>query len=203
MQKIRNIIFDLGGVFLDLDTSKTHEAFKKIGIRHIEEMFRLGHADPIFSDHEQGIITDEEFIVSLKALAGNSVSTKELIGGWNALLVGFPPERIRWLERLKTKYRLFLFSNTNGIHLEAIYKMYTGTFGGSFDDLFEKAYYSHLVKIRKPDTAAYELVVTENKLEKAETVFIDDTLANVEAAQVAGLQAIHLRPGLTLLDLEL
>lgn len=203
MSKFKNIIFDLGGVFLNIDTTKTHDAFRKIGIPNIEKMFRPGHADAVFSDHEKGVISDEEFIQSLKILAGNSVSEEDLIKGWNALLLGFPPERIHWLEKLKGKYRLFLFSNTNGIHLEAIHKMYSDSFGGFLDDHFEKAYYSHIVRIRKPDASAYELVVNEHNLRKSETVFIDDTLANVDAAVAVGLQAIHLHPGITVLDLDL
>ncbi len=201
---IKNIIFDLGGVLLNLDFARTYDALRKLGINNPEEIIRLGHGSVMLKDHERGAITDEEFIQSLKKSAAASVGDSDLINAWNSLLVDFPKDRIEWLTALKKKYRLFLFSNTNGIHLTSFRKIYSNAFNNAyFDDHFEKAYYSHIVGISKPDLRAYELVISENNLLPAETLFIDDTLANVEAARQAGLQALHLHPGITVLDLEL
>ena len=201
---IKNIIFDLGGVLLNLDFARTYEALKRLGINNPEEIIRLGKGSVILKNHESGAITDEEFIQSLKKLADSSVEHSDIVDAWNRLLVDFPKDRIEWLTGLKKKYRLFLFSNTNGIHLKHFRKIYSDAYNNTlFDDHFEKAYYSHLAGISEPDLKAYELVIRENELFPGETLFIDDSLVNVEAARQAGLQALHVYPGITVLDLEL
>lgn len=204
MPEIDNIIFDLGGVLLNLDQESTLNAFAAMGMDNIRDLFGVGHAASFFRDYEVGKIGDEEFIDILQAHLHGSAGRDAIIAGWNAMLLDFPKERMDWLSGLRLKYRLFLFSNTNGIHLEAFQKIYADSFGqGSLDDHFEKAYYSHLAGVRKPDLAAYRLVVGENNLDPSKTVFIDDALVNVEAARQAGLQGIHLQAGISVLDLGL
>jgi putative hydrolase of the HAD superfamily len=202
MQGIKNIIFDLGGVILNLDTQLTEQAFVAMGAKDFRKYFGLGHADSFFKEYETGHISDREFIDSLKTLAGNTATDQAVVNAWNALLRDFPPERIELLKTLARRYRLFLFSNTNAIHLEAFRKIYTDTFGGgSLDDHFEKAYYSHLMGMRKPDKAPFEQILKENGLVASEPLFIDDALVNVEGANAAGLKGFHLRPGMTILDI--
>ncbi len=203
MQNIRNIIFDLGGVILDIDFKRTEKAFVDLGITNFAELFGLGHAASFFKDHEAGRITDDEFLDSLRKLSKNSLTGDAVQKAWNALLISFPTERIELLKKLKGRYRLFLLSNTNAIHLAAFQKIYREAFNnGSFSDLFEKLYYSHEVRLRKPDKEIYEYVLKDSGLNPAETVFIDDALVNVEAARESGMQAIHIQPGTTILDLE-
>lgn len=201
MAEIKNVIFDLGGVLLNLDINKTLNAYKAMGLRNIEDMFRIGHASSFFKQYEVGSISDEEFIRSIATLEGNTGSLQQISDAWNALLLDFPIDRVNWLKQLKNKYRLFLFSNTNAIHLVEFQRRFKEDHGFEMDGLFEKAYYSHVVKIRKPDAAAYELVLNENKLLPAETVFIDDALINVEAANKVGIRGIHLEPGISVTTL--
>ena len=201
---IKNIIFDLGGVLLNLDFNRTYDALRNLGIDKPEEIIRLGHGSVILRAHESGKITDEEFVQSLKKLSPVPVNDSDIINAWNMLLLDFPKDRIEWLRGLKKKYRLFLFSNTNGIHVAHFRKMYSDAYGNAvFDDHFEKAYYSHIAGLIKPDLEAFHLVVRENNLAPEETLFIDDTLANVEAARQAGLKALQVVAGTTVLDLEL
>jgi len=201
---IKNIIFDLGGVLLNLDFNRTYEALKKLGIDKPEEIIRLGHGSVILRAHESGKMSDEEFVQSLKKLSPVPVSDHDLISAWNMLLLDFPKDRIEWLTSLKKKYRLFLFSNTNGIHVKHFRKIYSDAYNNAiFDDHFEKAYYSHTAGLIKPDLEAFHLVVRENNLIPEETLFIDDSMANVEAARQAGLKALQVVPGTTVLDLEL
>lgn len=189
---------------MNLDFDRTYEALQKLGINNPEEIIRLGKGSAILKEHESGAMTDEEFILSLKKIAAESVEHRDIVEAWNRLLGDFPKDRIEWLTGLKKKYRLFLFSNTNGIHLIHFRKIYSDAYNNAvFDDLFEKAYYSHIAGISKPDLGAFELVIRENDLIPAETLFIDDSLVNVEAARQAGLQALHVYPGSTVLDLKL
>lgn len=204
MQNIKNIIFDLGGVILDIDFKRTEKAFVELGVTNFSELFGLGHAASFFKDHETGKITDDEFLISLQKLAKHTLEPSVVREAWNALLIGFPSERVELLKKLKSKYRLFLLSNTNAIHVVAFEKIYQDAFNdGPLDNLFEKVYYSHQLRLRKPNREVYEFVLKENQLKPGETLFIDDALVNVEAARESGMKAIHLLPGKTILDLEL
>lgn len=204
MQGIKNIIFDLGGVIINLDNRRTEEALTRLGVKNMRQYFGHGHADSFFKDYEVGKITDRQFIDSIRTMGGlEGVTDGEIIEGWNALLLDFPPERIHLLEELGKRYRLFLFSNTNSLHLAALRKIYAQTFGsGSLDDHFEKTYYSHLLGMRKPEKESYEYILRENGLEGSETLFVDDAIVNIEGAEHAGLKGLYLRPGVSLLDFQ-
>lgn len=204
MQGIKNIIFDLGGVIINLDNRRTEEALTRLGVKNMRQYFGHGHADSFFKDYEVGKITDRQFIDSIRTMGGlEGVTDGEIIEGWNALLLDFPPERVRLLEELGKRYRLFLFSNTNSLHLAALQKIYAQTFdSGSLDDHFEKTYYSHLLGMRKPEKESYEYILRENGLEGSETLFVDDAIVNIEGAEHAGLKGLYLRPGVSLLDFQ-
>jgi HAD superfamily hydrolase (TIGR01509 family) len=202
MQNSKNIIFDLGGVILNLDNQRTEDAFVSMGVTRFRDLFGLGHAASFFKEYEIGKIDDRQFVQSLKELAGVSVPDKTVVDGWNAMLLDFPPERIALLDELRKRYRVFLFSNTNALHLSALQQIYRDAYGGrNLDDHFEKAYYSHLLGMRKPAKESYLHILRENGLEAGETLFIDDALVNVEGANAAGLQGVHLKPGMTILDI--
>jgi HAD superfamily hydrolase (TIGR01509 family) len=203
MQGIRNIIFDLGGVIINLDNRRTEEAFTNLGVKNIRQYFGHGHAASFFKDYEVGKISDSQFIDAIRELTGPEVSEQAIIDGWNALLLDFPPERIQLLRHLGKSYRIFLFSNTNALHLAALQKIYADTFGPeTLDDHIEKTYYSHLLGMRKPDKESYEHILKEHGLKGAETLFVDDAIINVEGAETAGLKGLYLRPGITLLDFQ-
>ena len=203
MAPVKNIIFDLGGVLLNLDVPKTSEAFKVLGLTHIDELFRIGFATSYFRDYEMGTISDEVFIQKAQQDSAPGTTAAQIITAWNDMLLDFPAERVEFLKQLQSKYKLYLFSNTNQIHLLHFHKAYHEVYGNNMDDLFIKAYYSHLIKLRKPDVAAFEYVIKDSGVHAAETLFIDDALINVEGALKAGLQAIHLTGGKTILDLGL
>lgn len=203
MAPVKNIIFDLGGVLLNLDVAQTRESFIKLGITQIDDLFRVGHAHSFFREYEVGTISDEEFVEKTRQLAVPGTTSDQIIDGWNVMLLDFPAERVHFLNELKSKYRLFLFSNTNAIHLKAFQKSYRQVYGTALDDHFEKAWYSHVINQRKPDVAAFQFVIEDGRIDAAETLFIDDALVNIEGAREAGLQAIHLAGGKTILDLGL
>jgi putative hydrolase of the HAD superfamily len=202
MRGIKNIIFDLGGVIINLDNQRTTDAFVALGLKNIKEYFGHGHAASFFKDYEVGKLTDQEFIDAIRA-TGLNATDQAIVESWNALLLDFPAERIHLLQQLRNNYRIFLFSNTNALHLAALQAIYTRTFGtGSLEDLFEKTYYSHLLGMRKPDKASYEFILKENGLVGSETLFVDDAIINVEGAEQAGLKGLYLRPGISLLDFQ-
>jgi len=205
MQGIKNIIFDLGGVFINLDNQLTENAFLTLGARPLKEYFGHGHAASFFKEYEVGGISDQQFVDNIKDLTGITAPDEEIIQAWNALLLDFPSERIRLLKDLRKSYRIFLFSNTNALHLAHLQQIYRNTFPNdeyALDDLFERAYYSHILKMRKPDEASFQYILKENQLKGDETLFVDDALINVEGAEKAGLKGLFLRPGTTITDFQ-
>jgi HAD superfamily hydrolase (TIGR01509 family) len=191
--EIRNIIFDLGGVLLNLDFSKTTNAFTSLGVKDFENYFGQYHANPLFKKLETGDV-EENFYEELRKQASITADNHAINEAWNAMLLDFPADRIDRLKHLGEKYRLFLFSNTNAIHHAAFHSNFQLKFGFDFDELFEKAYYSHLIGYRKPDPEAFEFVISDSALQKETTLFLDDTLPNVKAAELVGLKAALVTP---------
>jgi len=203
MQGIQNIIFDLGGVIINLDNKLTEKAFVDLGAKDFRKYFGHGFAASFFSDYEVGKISDEQFISDLKKMIEVDMPDEVIMDAWDALLLNFPPERIRLLEVLKKKYRIFLFSNTNSLHLKKVQSIYRNEFRkGSLEDHFEKTYYSHLIQLRKPDAASFEYIIRENNLDPAATMFVDDAQVNVDGANATGLKGFYLAPGTSITDLE-
>lgn len=203
MQNIKNIIFDLGGVILNIDFKKTNDAFHLLGLEDFSKHINQFHITDLFLQYETGQIDDIKFIDSVAMLTDKPMKKDKIVEAWNALLLDFPVERIHLLKKIKSRYRTFLLSNTNSIHLQEFQERLHNEQGVYLEDLFEKAYYSHVVKLRKPDAEIFNLVLKENKLEPSETLFIDDTASNFAEAEKLGIQIYHLKPGTTINDMQL
>ena len=204
MQPIKNILFDLGGVFMNLDFHITERAFINLGITEFPTLFTQHHANDLFEQLETGKISPEMFYEKFRESTHSSLTDDQIKTAWNAMLLDFPVERLQWLDKIRQKYKVYLFSNTNLIHYEAFMQVFTKSTGQSnLNSYFIKAYYSHELGLRKPYVASFQKILEEEKLEAAETLFIDDTAKNIEGAQKAGLQTLHLIPPMTVLDLAL
>jgi glucose-1-phosphatase len=201
MTGIKNIIFDLGGVVLDIDFSLTNRAFADLGLKGFSDHITQHHITPLFEAYETGKVDDAAFIRGIQDLSGLPLTEQQIIAAWNALLLEFSPPRIEWLKKLKNKYRLFLLSNTNAIHLREFQERLKRLSGVYLEDIFEKTYYSHAVGLRKPHAEIYQLVIDENGLNPAETLFVDDTASNFSGAEQVGLKTFHLKAPMTILDL--
>jgi putative hydrolase of the HAD superfamily len=204
MENIRNIIFDLGGIFIQLDFSKTDDAFKQLGLPNFADFFNQHHSSPLFEDLETGRINEEQFYSAFRQAAGLKAADVEIKDAWNAMLLDFPKERLSWLKNISQKYKVYLFSNTNIIHYKAFQNIFQENTGRqNFDEYFIKAYYSHDMGMRKPDPASFEKILKNENLVASETLFIDDTPKNIEGAKSVGLRAILLQSPKTVCDLEL
>jgi epoxide hydrolase-like predicted phosphatase len=187
-----NIIFDLGGVILNLSVESTLKKFAMLSGHPVDKVIELYNSRPEFLQYEKGEISNDEFRKSLRNIFGVTHTDLELDAGWNSMLGDIPKERIALLKELKSRYRTFLLSNTNAIHLD----FFTGMVKKdhlleSLDPLFHKTYYSHLMKMRKPDPAIYEYVLRDSGLKAEETIFLDDNLSNLKGAASVGIQTFH------------
>ncbi len=201
MSEIKNIIFDLGGVLLNIDFAITQKAFAELGMENADEKFGKHMQLGFFDQLDRGEISDNEFFE--KVLAEMPIGTKkeDIRRAWNAMILDFPQENFDLLKRLSKNYRLFLMSNTNSIHFPEYQSLLQRIFDiNSLDDLFEKAYYSFQIGKRKPENEFFELILSENNLNAEETVFIDDTLFNAKASSKNGIKGLHLAENMKLTD---
>jgi HAD superfamily hydrolase (TIGR01549 family) len=204
MKGIKNIIFDLGGVLLTLDYKKTEAAFTKLGVTQFDQLYNQHKGTSLFNDLETGKISRHSFFDAITDATGISMTEEEITNAWNAMLGRFPEEWLTWLEGVSKRYNIYLYSNTNEIHYDAFIEIFQQQVGNKhFNDFFIKAYYSHTLGARKPDPESFLKIIQEQRLEPSETLFIDDTIGNIEGAKAAGLQTIHLKPPMTVLDLDL
>jgi FMN phosphatase YigB (HAD superfamily) len=199
VKNIRHIILDFGGVILNIDYKRTEQAFINLGITDFGERYSQLKQTELFDALETGRITRAEFVHRLRELIGGHVSEHQIITAWNAMLLDLPLRRLQILQQLQLHYDLFLLSNTNEIHEEAFNKTLKSLTGfESMGVFFDKVYYSHRVGMRKPDTALFEHVLSENSLLPENTLFIDDSPQHIAAAKAVGIQTIYLEPGMTI-----
>lgn len=187
------VIFDFGGVILNLDYPATDKALRALLGEAGEVRYTKTHQGKIFDDFETGAIGSEEFYRGIREAAARDVSDDEINRAWNAMLLDVPPARFDYVKAVAARYRTFLFSNTNPLHKEAFDRTLEKHLGqGGFDRLFEKAYYSHSFGMRKPHPETYEAILAKNGLEASRTLMIDDNADNIRGAREAGLQVYHL-----------
>lgn len=187
---IKNIVFDFGDIFINLDKKLFAEELQKIHIsQESEEML------PILQQYETGLVSTDEFLTFFEERL--HVSQDKVKRAWNSILLDFPKERLRFIQNLSEskKYRLFLLSNTNDLHISWIQKNWGMELYNAFKICFEQFYLSHEINLRKPNNNIYEFVLTSNDLAPKETLFIDDTKENTDAAKALGIHIWNLKPG--------
>lgn len=204
MIKIKNLVFDLGGVLLNIDYNKTAEAFKNLGVKDFDNLYSQATANDLFEALETGNITEEEFYKKIKTYCQPQVTILQIEAAWNAMLLNFRIDSLNHLKNLAESYPIYLLSNTNSIHHKAFSKiLFKETGEKSLDDYFVKSYYSHLINCRKPYPNTFLYVLEDANIVAAETLFIDDSVNNIEGAKSAGMQVFHLQDGKKIQDIIL
>jgi putative hydrolase of the HAD superfamily len=191
--KIKNIIFDLGGVVLDIDENNVYKELEKMGLTTSELSHSKEFMD-IMSKFDTGIYTAPTFRKKVKAFIGQEKMTDQRFDAiWNAMLLDIPRERIEAIEKVKKHYKIFLMSNTNVIHYDLYVRDLQLRFGyNEFDALFDKSYFSFAEHLEKPDPRFFELILDHEGLLPEETLFIDDTEANIKVAKKLGIRTYHI-----------
>lgn len=198
---IDNIVFDLGGVIINIDFDLTTQAMANLGGISFEEAQQRMESFAFYDIYEKGQLSDAGFrdLVrkALKVDAGDSA----VDDAWNALLLDIPVERITMIKELRKKYKVFLLSNTSNIHVLGVNEILEKSTGHkSLDELFDKVYLSYEMGLRKPGVEIYQTLAKDAGLDPSRTLFIDDNKANALGASEAGWYHIHLQHPLTILD---
>lgn len=202
LNNIKNIILDLGKVFLKINLDNTINAFKEFGFPQIDEFDIMFSRYPFFRHFELGLISPGQFISEIRKTTNNKISDESILEAWNSMIGEYYEGTIPLIQQLGKKYRMFLLSNTNEIHEKEYNKRLKEDYG--IDDLsliFEKVYYSHTLHLSKPDPVIYKYVLDDNKIAPDETLFIDDILINIESAAKLGIRIFHLDDPLKLTDI--
>ncbi|WP_224490770.1 HAD family hydrolase [Robertkochia flava] len=189
---IKNIIFDFGDIFINLDKEAPLRGITRVAPGFMPDP----EIDRINKLYEKGKITTEVFVDHYRSKLPGS-SEQELIRIWNSIILDLPEQRIAFLEHLKNNhsYRLFLLSNTNALHMQQVLLNTGRPVFERFRSLFEKFYLSHEIGMRKPDEEIYRFVLDQNNLQAGETLFIDDLHENTNAAAKIGIHTWTLEPG--------
>lgn len=202
LKKIKNIIFDLGNVLLNLDFNATIEGFRNLGLDEAIMTMDQAYADPVFYELETGRTTTAIFRDRVREILNNGrVSDEQIDAAWCAMLLDVPSHRVKILKELGEKYNLYLLSNTNEIHIKYFHKKFKEAHDIEFSSLFKKNYYSHVLNERKPDLTSYRKMFELAGIEPAESLFVDDLEKNIRGAQNAGLHVFWLKEGMDLSDL--
>jgi putative hydrolase of the HAD superfamily len=187
------IIFDLGGVLLNLDYDLTEKAFISLGIANFGESYSQLQQTHLFDRFERGEVSSFHFINQLLDRLPPGTTANQVVHAWDAMILDFPVERLQFLEGLSKKYRLFLLSNTNDLHIDAVRRALEKSVGHrNLEQYFEKTYFSSAIGMRKPDSTVFEFVCSENNLDPSKTIFIDDSPQHIEGAKSAGIEAFLL-----------
>ena len=186
---INTIIFDFGDIFINLDKQATIDGFKKLGLLEWNE-----DLNQLNMQFEKGEITEDDFLLGIQKQIPTA-SLVEILESWNSILLDFPLYRLEFLQKLSKKYRLFLLSNTDSIHIETFEKETGISFYSDFYQCFEKVYFSFEIGMRKPDAEIFNYLIQKHELSVKNTLFVDDKKENTDSASSLGFHVWNLQVG--------
>lgn len=190
---IKTIIFDLGGVIIDLEYKATPKAFSELTEWTFEDIFKLYFEPGLLQDYEKGLISSQEFRAGINELFGTQLSDAQIDKAWCAMLGPIPKARLDFMNELQKNYKVLVLSNTNAIHVEAFNQTLKAVSGkDSLHAFADEVYFSHQLNMRKPDLEIYEEVLKRSNLKAEECLFLDDTQPNLDSAAQVGIRTMHI-----------
>jgi len=202
LTNIKNIIFDLGKVLLNLDFDASIKAFQILGLSTAVLTNQQAYSDPVFYELEVGKVSPDEFCNRVRKVLNNpQASDLQIKDAWYAMILNVPSNRVKKLQELRQNYKVYLFSNTNQIHIERLHADFYEEHGIAFPSLFDDDFYSHEIHARKPDLDSYEKVIELSEVNPRESLFVDDLEKNIVGAEKAGLQTFWLKDGMEMAEL--
>ena len=194
-KNIKNIVFDLGGVLVDLDFKNAINGLQQAGFANVKEQLQAFDQDGIFQKFELGEINADEFRTAIRENSTVTLTDEEVDTLWNSMLLEVPRKKLELILELRGKYMVYLLSNTNSIHWDYVCNNAFNYRGFRVNDYFEETFLSFEMHLAKPDKAIFVKVLHEANLLPEETLFIDDSEANCKAAEELGIHAHHYHIG--------
>jgi len=188
---IKNLIFDFGGVIIDIDPIRVGQSFRELGVKNIEKVHELAVSRGLYLDLEKGLITPAGFRNGMREVSGLKLTDEQIDYAWNSMIINFPRSRFDLLKQLKINYNVYLLSNTNEIHYNYFNQYAIDNLGVKcLDDFFTQCFYSHTMKMRKPDQEIYIKMLETGKINPSESLYIDDIEENIVTARGLGIHGI-------------
>ena len=191
---ISTLIFDFGGVLIDLDMNQSILNFKKLGVENVENYLSNFGQSGFFMQLEKGKISAEEFRSEIRKMTTNSITDKEIDDAWNAFLVRIPSEKLDIVYQLRKKFRVIMLSNTNAIHFPYAERTFFSYKNRGIDEYFDKCYRSYDMKMAKPDAEIFEAILSQEQVAPNQCLLLDDGPKNIEQAQKLGFQTYFVDP---------
>lgn len=192
--KITTLIFDLGGVLVNLDWNRCVSNFKKIGIEEMSGLLSVTLQTGFVLDYEKGLITDAEFRDKLREYSSQTLTDEQIDEAWTSFLVDIPSEKLELLMKLKKKYRILMLSNTNNLSFSYCANHMFNVNGYTLSDYFDKCYLSNQMHLCKPDAPIFEELLRDSALKAEECLFLDDGIHNIKAAEQLGFGVEFIKP---------
>lgn len=200
-QDITTLIFDLGGVIVDLDWNQCIRNFEKIGINDMEKLVSTTLQKGFVLDYEMGLTSDDQFRTEIRKYAVSEVTDDQIDYAWTSLLVGIPAEKLDLLMELRKKYKVLMLSNTNNLSFRFSEKMFEVN-GYRITDFFDKCYLSYEMKLAKPSAEIFVALLADAGLKAEECLFLDDGIHNINTASELGFQTEYIEPFSSVKDWE-
>ena len=191
MERIKNIVFDFGGVIVNFSREAAVKKFEEIGVANANDLLDAYHQKGAFLQVEDGTINAEEFRIILSELAGKELSYEQVKEGWLGFMLDVPQYRLEYLLELRKKYKLYILSNTNPYVMSWARSNDFTIAGRPLDDYFDKIYTSYELKAVKPGKTIFELMIKDADMLPGETLFIDDGPANIKMAKELGMMTFQ------------
>lgn len=194
LNEVDAIIFDFGGVLINIDYEATINAFRSLGLDSFDEMYSKASQSNLFDDFEIGKISQQRFINGILNYLPSGITPNQVVHAWNAMILDVPASVISLLNDLKSDgKKIYLLSNTNEIHIPVAYKRWKEVSPLSPDEIFDKVYLSHEINQRKPHVSTFRWVLHDSGLDPERTLFVDDSIQHIEGAKLAGLRVLHIQ----------
>ncbi|MDR3251165.1 MAG: HAD family phosphatase [Tannerella sp.] len=192
---IKNIVFDMGGVIVDVQLDRAIRNFKNIGVADADELIDSSHHKGIFIDFENGEIDTDEFCRALCEHANKFIPRKDIEDAWRSMID--PPLQYKsdFVKELRRSYKLYLLTNNNPIIMDWARSEGFAPDGSALSDCFDKIYVSYEMKCTKPDLTIFRKMIEDAGIMPEETLYIDDSAENCSAAETAGLTALLVENG--------
>ena len=187
-KNITTLIFDFGGVLIDLDINQCILNFNRLGLENVEQYLNNFAQSGFFMQLEKGQISAVEFRNEIRKLTPNELTDAQIDEAWCSFLLEVPEEKLEMLIELRKKFRVLLLSNTNIIHFPNSEKLLFTNKGRQLSEYFDRCYLSYEMKMAKPDLQIFKNILASENVQPNECLFLDDGLKNTLQAQKLGIQ---------------
>ncbi len=191
---IKTLVFDFGGVLINLNKEQSIKNFEKLGIENISELLSLWCQKGVFLSFEEGKISTKEFLREIKSMSPRKITDEEIKKAFFSFLVDLPKYKLNLIKRLRQHYTILLLSNINALVYDYCVQKYFHPYGKTMEDYFDKQYLSFQMNVCKPNEKIYKMMIKDAKIQPEETLFIEDGQQNVLVAQSVGINTFLALP---------